>query len=302
MGSGMESGGEVLQSPQRRRVRNIIMIDTLAIVGVGLLGGSVALAARARCVARRIVGVVRPEEAETTRLRPHLVDAVYTEISPAVPRATLVVLCTPVDLIAAQARKALALGPHAVITDVGSTKHEIVEEVEAGQGGCVRFVGGHPLAGSEKSGAGHARAELFQGRTTFLTPTPRTDPRATELVMDFWTRLGACVELMDAQEHDRTLAVTSHLPHLVAFALAALLPEDCLPYAGTGWRDTTRLAGSDPRLWASIALANRDHLLAAGERLQLRLGEIQRGIASRNGAELVRLFEEGRKARDALGS
>jgi prephenate dehydrogenase len=278
------------------------MIDTLAIVGVGLVGGSIALAARARQVARRIVGVEQNEGRRSYIRHTGLVDDVFAEVVPALTRADLVLLCTPVDTIVTLARQLLSIGVTVPISDVGSTKAQIVQEVEKGRGDRLNFIGGHPLAGSDKSGPEHASATLFENRYTFLTPTRNTDPRTTEVLTHFWTRLGARVEVVDADEHDRLLAVTSHLPHLTAYALAGITPADSLKYAGTGWSDTTRLAGSEPTLWAGIALSNRKHLLDALAALNHRIDAIALALGICDQQQLVQWFEEGRKARHALGS
>jgi prephenate dehydrogenase len=278
------------------------MIDTLAIVGVGLLGGSVALAARARHVARHLIGVDAREACRDYLRQRGLVDEVEAKIGPSVVKADLILICTPVNTIADHARELLSAGARGAISDVGSTKAMIVKEVEKGRGDRLNFVGGHPLAGSDRSGPEHATETLFEDRVTFLTPTNNTDPRTTDLLTEFWNHLGARVEIVDADEHDRIVATTSHLPHLVAFALAATMPEGCQKYVGTGWRDTTRLAGSDPRLWTAIALSNRKPLADALKAINDRVFNAWVALLCEDEAKLLELFEEGRKARHALGS
>jgi cyclohexadieny/prephenate dehydrogenase len=275
-------------------------IETLAVVGVGLIGGSVALAARRRGVAARIVGIDHDPEVLQRARRTGLIDEGFTEIETGVARADLVVFCTPVDQIASQVRAAVRVcRPGTLLTDAGSTKVEMLREL-ADLPDDVLFVGSHPLAGSEKSGSAYADGELFQGRLVLLTPEPRTSPRAVERVRTFWQALGARTDLLSPKEHDQALAYTSHLPHLVASALAGVVPLDWVDLSAGGFRDTTRIAGGSPSLWTAIVQANRPAILAALEQFEEQLGRFRRALEAGDRAGTERLLRQGKQHRDAF--
>ncbi len=275
--------------------------DTLTIVGVGLIGGSVGLAARARGVARHILGVGRSAESLDAARRLGAIDCGGRDLAEAARQSDFVLFCTPVDRIAEQVLTAAAVcRPGTVLTDAGSTKDTIVRALDGRLPDGVTFVGGHPLAGSEKRGPEHARADLFEGRLVILTPTPRTDPAAVERVAGFWRALGARVQCLNAQDHDDALAVTSHLPHLVAAALANTLPDHLRPLAATGFRDTARVAAGDPDLWAAIFAQNRGAVLAALARLADRLAAYRDAIEHDDMTALRQLLVDAKKVRDAL--
>jgi len=278
--------------------------DTLVIVGVGLLGGSLARAVRQRDVARRLVGIDRAESHRRRAVELGLVDQAVADLADeAAAGADMVVACTPVDCIAAPLIEAARrCRPDALLTDVGSTKAGIVRAVEDALPPDRLFVGGHPLAGSEKCGPEHADGGLFDGRLVILTPTPRTRPEALERATGFWQALGARVRIMTPEEHDRAVALTSHLPHVVASALAAVLPGSLCELAASGFRDTTRLASSDPRLWTAICSHNREFLLEALELFEGKLEEFRRALSRDDAARLFELLEEGKRARGGLAS
>lgn len=270
------------------------MIQRLAIVGVGLLGGSIALAARAQGVAREIVGVGRDRARLEAPLRAGAVDRVTTDLAAGVRDADLVVLAATVlanEQLLADAWRAVA--PSAVITDVGSTKRGIVAVAERLAVGQSRvFVGSHPMAGSEKSGYGVARADLFQGATVIVTPTDVSEPGAVKSVTAFWESLGARVSALDPDTHDRVVAAISHLPHVAAWALVDAVVRfepAALPFAARGFKDTTRIAAADPAMWTEILLGNRDTLVASLAAFRGALDELERVIAAgdRRGIEAV---------------
>jgi prephenate dehydrogenase len=281
--------------------QHFMQIDTLAIIGVGLLGGSIALAARASNATRSILGVSRNSETLAVAQSRGMFDETSQDLT-VVSKANLAIICTPISQIARLAREILALSPHAIVSDVGSSKKEIVESVESETGGPCRFIGGHPLAGSEKTGVAHARANLFDKKIVFLTPTKKTDKRAKKLLTYFWEKLSASIVEMSAQEHDQIMAQTSHAPHLIAYALAGTVSSEYLRFAGAGLRDSIRLAGSDPRLWLEIALSNRDNILQALHQVQSRTQMLEQALEAGDEATLLRLFSEGRKVHHALGS
>jgi len=259
----------------------------LAIAGVGLIGGSLGAAVRAAGLAGEVVGFGRSETNLRLAEERGLVDRVVRDAAAAAAGADAIVLAAPVG---ASAALAAALGPHArpgtLLTDVGSVKGEIVATLEAAWDGVGPVVGAHPIAGSEASGAGAARADLFRGQCCLLTPTPATDRAALARVRALWEGVGARVEEMPAALHDDLLARVSHLPHLIAYALAGAVGEQTLggrrllDYAGSGFRDTTRIAASPAELWRDIALANAPALTAALGEFRAALDRLERLLAA----------------------
>jgi prephenate dehydrogenase len=277
-------------------------IATLTIVGVGLIGGSVGLAAKRRKVAERVIGVGRRADRLAEAVAAGIIDEAAA-LPAAAGRSDVVLFCTPVDAIAGGVLQAASCcGPGTLLTDAGSTKRGIVAELEAALPEHARFVGGHPLAGSEKQGAEHANAQLFEGRVTVLTRCPRTDPEALAQASVFWQRLGSEVRVMTPEEHDRSLAQTSHLPHLVAAALAGSLPLELRELAASGFRDTTRIAAGDPSLWAAILLQNRGPVLEALERLRQGLTGWEAALRDGDRQMLQDLLGQAKRRRDALGN
>jgi prephenate dehydrogenase len=275
-------------------------IHTLSVVGVGLLGGSIALAARLRHVAERIVGVDRNPAVRERALRNGLLDEAPADLGAAL-EADVVVFCTPVDCIAEQVLAAAPrCRPGTLLTDVGSTKAHIIGALEGRMPTGVHFVGSHPLAGSEKHGPEHARADLLDGRLVVVTPTAATDAAALVRVGDFWRALGARVESMSPDEHDRALALTSHLPHLLASALAGVLPAEWQHLTATGFRDMTRLAAGNPALWTAILRANQPAVLDALDRVGSQIERFRQALASGDGDALAALLLQGKQVRDGL--
>jgi len=275
----------------------------ITIVGVGLIGGSIGLAAKARGIACQVVGVGRAARNLSRAAELGALDSFTTDLAEGVKSADLVVVCTPVDRIAEMILTAAShckLGT--IFTDAGSTKVGIVNAIQRTILEGMHFVGSHPLAGSEKVGVEHARANLFEDRVTVVTPTPRTDEPACSAVIGFWTALGSRVLRMTPEEHDEDLAVTSHLPHAVAAAVAGSTSRDLLPLTAGGFRDVTRIAAGDPELWAAIFLANRDALRLALATFSERMTEFRQLLEAGDGAGLVRWLAEGKQVRDALGS
>lgn len=281
------------------------MIERLAIVGVGLLGGSVAQAARRQGVARRIVGIGRSRERLTPAVADGTLDHATTDLAEGLASADFVVLAATVGAIAAMLPAvARAAGAEAVITDVGSTKRNIVRAAErtvADRG--LLFVGSHPMAGSEKSGYAAAQPDLFRGATVVVTPTESTAPVAEKRVTGFWEALGARVVVLDPEAHDRAVAAVSHLPHLVAMALVEAVGRfepAALDVAARGFRDTTRIAAADVAVWGEIFAANRDALAGSVAAFRRALDELQRLIESGDAAALGAALGRIKAAREAL--
>jgi prephenate dehydrogenase len=280
-----------------------MQFDSLCIVGVGLIGGSIGKSALRRGVVRRVVGVGRNEASLAIAKESGAVSELTLDLAGGVKDADLVVFCTPVDKIAGQALLAAAsCKKGTLLTDAGSTKANIVRDLEGQLPVGVYFVGSHPLAGSEKRGPEYASAELFDGRMTIVTRTERTDPNAFERICEFWKGLGSQVRCLDPEMHDCVLAATSHLPHLAAAALATLLPPDWAPFTATGFRDTTRIAAGDPALWTAIFRENALAMCAALHQLTARLDEFREAILNDDNDALMELLAQGKRVRDALGS
>lgn len=274
--------------------------NTVAIVGVGLIGGSVGLGLRRRRLAREVIGVGRREESLQTARQLGAVDRTTLDLAEAAAEADLVVVCTPVGRIAADVRAAAAASRRQpLITDVGSTKGQIVAELERGLPGGARFVGSHPLAGGEKNGPAAADVDLFRRRTVVVTPSGFTYRDDLDAIHELWNGLDANVITMSPATHDRVLAATSHLPHLVAAALAAATDGTDLPLTASGWADTTRIASGDPELWSQIFTSNRENVLAALDRYRKTLDELQQALSDGGESRLIELLTAAKRRRDA---
>ena len=276
---------------------------TVAIVGVGLIGGSIGLALRRGKLADRVIGVGRDLKKLRGAYRRGIVSEVSDNLEQGVRGADLVVVCTPVASIVEQVRHVATACPrHALITDVGSTKSTIAAALIQKQLGGVTFVGSHPLAGSEKAGCENARDVLFDGQIVIVTPTPSTPESAVRKTVQFWQQLGAEVRRMSPRDHDRAIAMTSHVPHLVASALAASTSAELLPLAATGWSDTTRIASGDVRLWEQILMHNRGHVLKSLDKFEKVLTSLRNSLESEKPRQLKSILAKGKQHRDTVGS
>ena len=280
------------------------MINKLTLIGVGLIGGSFALALREAGLVREIVGVGRSAENLSAALGMYVIDVSVTDPAQAVQGADLVLLAVPVGQMGeSMAAIAPHLGAHTVVTDVGSTKQNVVTLARQYLGAHLsRFVPGHPIAGAEKSGVKAARGELFRERNVVLTPLAETDAAAVELVTRLWQGCGAKVSQMDPADHDAVFAAVSHLPHVLAFALVDYIAsqanaEQLFGFAASGFRDFTRIAGSSPEMWRDICLANRDTMLSQLVGYESELAKIKTLIERGDGAALAELFGRARDAR-----
>ena len=282
--------------------------DTVAIVGVGLIGGSIGLALRERRLAQKIIGIGRRQTSLDRARDVGAIDHGVTNLANGVSQAQLIVVATPVDTIAERVVQVSAACPAAsLITDAGSTKESIVAAVDAGlaaRRSGPRFVGSHPLAGDHRTGPEHSRADLFEGRTVVITPSEHTRPAAVTEVSGFWESLGANVTSMTPAKHDAALAITSHLPHMVAVALSAATPTELLHLTASGWRDTTRVAGGDPALWQAILPENRQHALDALDLMSQTFTSLRESLEQGDNESLTSILETAAKKkrdRDALG-
>lgn len=277
------------------------MLEGIAIVGVGLIGGSVGLAARKRNLAKRVIGIGRSAEklAEATRLG--AINDFSVEFS-ALQDCKLIVVCTPVGRIVHDIQAcALQAKPGTLIIDAGSTKARLVAELENRLPEGVDFVGCHPMAGSQRSGVTAARADLFENRLTIITPGRDSRRAALERAGDFWRSLGCRLLELDPELHDEVLATTSHLPHLLAAAMAMSTPKEWLNCTAGGWRDQTRIAAGEPDNWTQIFLANREMLLKSLDTAEQNIAALRATIERNDAAALRQLLIKGKEHRDALG-
>lgn len=282
------------------------MPTTLSVIAPGLLGASVAQAARQYGVADRIKIWARRPEIRLALQNVDWCDEVCASPNAAADGADIVVVCTPVDRIVPLIREiSSTLGGTAIVTDVGSVKGEICRLAADALTNGTGFVGSHPMAGSEKSGMEHAEPDLFQGRPCFVTPLETTPPEAVDRIVAFWDGIGSKVATMHPDQHDEIVARVSHLPHLVASALCSLLGQlDPIShrYAGGGLRDTTRVAGGSPDLWLEILLENRDEVLRALGAYQEEIQLLHSALSNRDSQQLVSMLQKGKIYRDQFPS
>jgi cyclohexadieny/prephenate dehydrogenase len=279
------------------------VIDTLAILGSGLIGASVLRASKARELFRRsVVWDIRAENRDFC-VSSGWADVATDDLAEAVREADLVVIATPADTVGDLAERiAKHLKPGALVTDAASTKGHIARVAHAAMPEGRHFVAAHPMAGSEKNGPSAAKEDLFEGRACFITPlSGRTDDNAVAAVSGFWKSLGANIVEVSPDDHDEIVAHISHLPHVAAVALAGMLarkPDLWRDCAGGGLRDTTRIAGSDPKLWKTILEQNRDEVLRALRAYQEELHGLERALANRDWFEVQAILERGRAYRE----
>lgn len=281
-----------------------------AIIGVGLIGGSLGLVLKENQLADSVIGVGRRVENLKTAVELGAIDRYVSDAIEGVRDADLIVLATPVDTYERHLKEwGHRLSAGAIVTDVGSVKGPLVEQAERLLPDHVRFVGAHPIAGREKSGVAAGSVVLFQGARCIVTPTERTDPQALEIIREVWQAAGSSVSTMDPFQHDRILGAVSHLPHLAAFSLINTLVEmgrstlpgvDLLSYAGGGLRDTTRIAASSPEMWRDIFLWNRDNLVTMIGQYEQQLQHLKRLISVGDGPGIERELERARQAREQL--
>lgn len=284
------------------------LFERLALIGVGLIGSSIARAARERSVVRTIAASACTEATRKRVVELKLADDVFASNAEAARDADLVIVCVPVGACGAVAKEiAPALKPGAVVSDVGSVKAAIVRDMAPHLPKDVHFVPAHPVAGTEHSGPDAGFAELFDNRWCILTPTNGTDPNAVERLRAFWTALGSNVEIMDAAHHDMVLAITSHVPHLIAYNIvgtAAHLGEvtqsEVIKFSAGGFRDFTRIAASDPTMWRDVFLHNKEAVLEMLGRFSEDLSVLTRAIRYGDGKTLFDLFTRTRAIRRSI--
>ena len=295
-------------SRKAARAKTGPMFERMALIGLGLIGSSIAWAAKKHGLVALIVGTARtPATLKTARKLGFIDEAVATAVE-AVKGADLVIICTPVGTYKAIAAEiAPHLAPGAILSDVGSVKQAVVRDIAPFLPEGIHFVPGHPIAGTEHSGPEAGFAELFEGRWCILTPLARTDAKAVAKLRKFWESIGSKVDIMDAAHHDKVLAITSHLPHLIAYTIVGTatdlenhLKGEVIKFAASGFRDFTRIAASDPVMWRDIFLNNKEAVLEMIGRLSEDLAAMQRAIRWDEGDKLQELFTRTRAIRRSI--
>ena len=283
------------------------MIDRLAVIGVGLIGSSLALALKQADVVGHVVGCGRNENNLKKGLELGVLDSYEISITEAVKAADIVVLAVPLGAMQAVfERVAVATSDRAVITDVGSSKASVVRVATECLGERIsQFVPGHPIAGTEKSGVEAGFAGLYQNRKVILTPLDSTDKGAIDTIDKVWRQCGAGIEYLSVQHHDKVLAATSHLPHMLAYALVNFLSglnehDEIFKYAAGGFRDFTRIASSDPVMWRDVCISNGDALLVLIEQYKDELDLVSDAIKNQDAERLLELFGKAKSERDSL--
>jgi len=275
---------------------------TIVIVGLGLIGGS--LAAALKKFGRKqfhVVGLTRSMTKVRQAKRKKWIDEGYTQPKPALRHADLVVLCGPLHLIAKTAKKIDAFIPQGcVVTDVGSVKGEICAAVKKAKLKKGLFVGAHPMAGSHLTGMAHGSADLYKGATVYITPTQNTKRLAVKKVKRLWQKVGAKIKIASPKEHDNQVAATSHLPHVIAFSLASLMPAQLMQVSGSGFRDMTRMAQSDPELWQYILRTNRSAVLKWIKTYERHFKQWHQLVTRSSSQSLVRALKKTRQKRVQL--
>ncbi|WP_119461446.1 prephenate/arogenate dehydrogenase family protein [Rhodospirillaceae bacterium SYSU D60014] len=280
----------------------------VALIGIGLIGSSLARAIRRGGLAGHIAGHARSERTREAAVALGLVDSIHADPVAAVAGADLIVLCAPVG---AYADLGAAIGPHleagAILSDVGSVKQAVIRDLGPHVPDGVHFVPGHPVAGTEHSGPEAGFAELFDGRWCILTPPPGTDAGVVERLAEFWRRCGSHVEVMEPAHHDAVLAITSHLPHLIAYTIVGTATDledatekEVIKFSAGGFRDFTRIAASDPVMWRDVFLNNREAVLEMLGRFTEDLTALQRAIRWGEGDKLEELFVRTRAVRRGI--
>ncbi len=284
------------------------MFNKLCIIGVGLIGGSIAKAARKNKLVKTIVGFGREQDAENLKTAKELgvIDDYYLDIAEAVENVDCVIIATPVasfQAIFQTLKQQNIWSEKTIYTDVGSTKGNIIAAAEQVFGFVPdNFVPAHPIAGAENSGVHAAVVDLYLNKRLIITPVSNTNSEAVQKIHAFWEGLGAIVSIMDAQQHDKVLAATSHLPHLLAFALVDMLgtqdeESEIFKYAAGGFKDFTRIASSDPTMWRDIALANKQAIIPLLAQLRTELATIEMLLATEQQQTLFDIFTHAKNAR-----
>ncbi len=277
------------------------LFEQMTIVGVGLIGGSMARKARDESIVKKFVGFGRTKENLENAVSLGVIDRYESDIFKAVQGSDLVVIATPVEKSINILSDLLPkLDSETIITDVGSVKGKIVDIFRGSENINAEFIGGHPIAGTESSGVEASFSSLFEDHVTILTPIERNSKCAIEKLKNFWVSLGARVEFLDPEKHDRILSDISHLPHVVAYALVnAILNGDSISYAAGGFKDFTRIASSSPEMWSEICIQNRKAILDSINEFRIHLDSIYESIENADEESLQKIFLNSKNGRDS---
>lgn len=274
-------------------------INKITIIGVGLIGGSIGLALRSKGRAPKIVGVGRRRSSIKKALDLKAIDEGTLNIEDGVEGADIVILATPILSMKKLSKKmAPYLKDGCIVTDVGSAKKRLIGEMKGILPDRVSFVGGHPMAGSEKKGVDIARRDLFKNSVCFLTDMKSTDKVSLRIIKDMWKSMGASVMVLSPDIHDKMVSEISHLPHMVVFSMLMNIDEKSLKFASTGFYDATRIASSDPNLWKDIAISNKEEILKSISNFKKSLLVLERAIKKERSALLLRTFKRAKERRD----
>jgi prephenate dehydrogenase len=282
----------------------------VAIIGVGLLGGSLGLLLKEKGLAKTVVGIGRRRQNLELAVQMKAIDHLALEPYDAVTHSDLIVLATPVEMYLPHIHRwGRSLAPSTIVSDVGSVKGPLVSDIEALLPPSIYFVGAHPIAGKEKSGVAYADSRLFHGARCVVTPTPRTNPQALDKIRVLWEAAGSMVISMDPMEHDWVLGAVSHLPHVAAFSLMHTLQalqqqtphaHDLMDFSGGGLRDTTRIAASSPEMWRDICVANQENLVKMVDQYIHQLQEFRELLKTQNATGLYKAIERAKETRERL--
>ncbi len=280
---------------------NSYLFRKVAIIGVGLIGGSLGKAMKVHHLAKEIHGVSRRKEALDEAIKSGAIDEGTHDLKKAVTNADLVVMSVPVNAVSSMFE---LIAPHlrrnCIVTDVGSVKAPIVAAAQDALPNPLMFVGSHPIAGSEKRGVEHSTAELFHGALCIMTPVEETHRAVVDRVKRLWTAVGAHVTMMAPSDHDKALAYVSHLPHVIAYALATSIPDQYLPLSAQGLKDTTRVALSSPEVWNDICLANSKNMVKVIDEFTANLSILRKAIMEFDDKMLMNEFKKANVKREKL--
>jgi prephenate dehydrogenase len=285
--------------------RGPLFFDKVTILGVGLIGASFALALKNHGLCSEVVGFGRREENLNRAKEKNIIDVVELDAAKACKGSDLVLFATPVGIFIDLAKKITgSLKKNVIVTDVGSVKGKLVRDMEALMPDGVFFVGGHPIAGSDRSGIDTAAANIFNGAKCIISPTENTDKTALDSITSLWRTFGSVVKLINPDEHDRIYAAVSHLPHLIAYEMintVAAIDSSYLAFSGQGFKDFTRIASSHPELWRDICILNRENLLEYLEIFKKNLDKVSQYLRAYDFESLERDFKKARTLREGIG-
>ena len=274
------------------------LFKQITVVGVGLIGGSLAKSIRKKRICKKIIGFFRNKEKLKRALKERIVDDGYLDLKKSIQDSDLIILALPITQIISFMSKIKKISKSkSLITDIGSTKLKITKKADKLK---LNFVGTHPLAGSEKRGLAFSSNKLFNNSKVLITPTKNTDKQAISKIKLFWKRLNAQAVIFSPKHHDKILSYTSHLPHLTAFCLINSIPEDFLAFGASGLKDTTRIALSDVQIWSDIILSNRKELLNSLSSFEKQIKELKRIIQKGNNKQLIQVLKKSKNKRRTI--